>query len=52
MGDYIKIEFEHLNTAQKEIIIALLIEMNYEGFEEDDDLLKLLFFPLFMMKIN
>jgi ribosomal protein L11 methyltransferase len=40
MDDYIKIEFEHLNTEQKEIIIALLIEMNYEGFEEEDDLLK------------
>ncbi len=40
MDDYIKIEFEHLNTEQKEIIIALLTEMNYEGFEEEDDLLK------------
>ena len=40
MDDYIKVEFEHLNTGQKEIIIALLIEMNYEGFEEEDDLLK------------
>ena len=40
MGDYIKVEFEHLNTGQKDIIIALLIEMNYEGFEEEDDLLK------------
>ena len=40
MDNYVKIEFEHLNTGQKEIIIALLIEMNYEGFEEEDDLLK------------
>ena len=40
MDDYVKIEFEHLNTEQKEMIIALLIEMNYEGFEEEDDLLK------------
>ena len=40
MNDYIKVEFEHLNTEQKEIIVALLSEMNYEGFEEDDDLLK------------
>jgi ribosomal protein L11 methyltransferase len=40
MDDYSQIEFEHLNTGQKEIIIALLIEMNYEGFEEEDDLLK------------
>jgi len=40
MADYIKIEFEHLNSEQKGIIIALLSEMNYEGFEEDDDVLK------------
>jgi len=40
MSDHIKIEFEHLKSEQKEIIIALLIEMNYEGFEEEDDLLK------------
>ena len=40
MTDYIKIEFEHLSSEQKEIIIALLSEMNYEGFEEDDDVLK------------
>jgi ribosomal protein L11 methyltransferase len=39
MDDYIKIEFEHLTTAQKEIIIALLVEMNYQGFEEEDDIL-------------
>jgi ribosomal protein L11 methyltransferase len=40
MADYIKIEFEHLNSAQKDIIIALLTDLNYEGFEEEDDLLK------------
>jgi ribosomal protein L11 methyltransferase len=40
MSDYIKIEFEHLNSEQKEIVIALLTEMKYEGFEEDDDVLK------------
>ena len=40
MDDYIKIEFEHLNIEQKEIIIALLSEMNYDGFEENDDVLK------------
>jgi ribosomal protein L11 methyltransferase len=40
MADYIKIEFEHLNSDQKDIIIALLTDLNYEGFEEDDDLLK------------
>ena len=40
MSDHIKIEFEHLNSEQKEIIIALLTEMKYEGFEEEDDLLK------------
>ena len=38
--DYIKIEFEFLNKERKEIVIALLTEMNYEGFEEEDDLLK------------
>ena len=40
MDDYIEVEFEHLNTEQKEITIALLTEINYEGFEEEDDLLK------------
>ena len=40
MSDYIKIEFEHLNSEQKDIVIALLTEMKYEGFEEEDDLLK------------
>ena len=40
MADYIKIEFEHLISEQKEILIALLSDMNYEGFEEDDDVLK------------
>jgi len=40
MDDYIKVEFEHLNIEQKEILIALLTEMNYDGFEENDDVLK------------
>jgi len=35
MDDYIKIEFEFLSNEQKEIVIALLTEMNYEGFEEE-----------------
>jgi ribosomal protein L11 methyltransferase len=39
MADYIKVEFEFLNTGQKEIAVALLTEMNYEGFEEEGDLL-------------
>ena len=39
MTDYLKIDFEFLNNEQKEIIIALLSEMNYEGFEEEGDLL-------------
>lgn len=40
MANYIKVEFEFLNNEQKEITIALLAEMNYEGFEEEGDLLK------------
>jgi len=40
MADYIKIEFEHLNSQQKDIVIALLSDLNYEGFEEADDVLK------------
>ena len=40
MDDYIKTEFEFLNKERKEIVIALLTEMNYEGFEEEGDLLK------------
>lgn len=40
MTDYLQIEFEYLSNEEKEIIIALLSEMNYEGFEEEGDLLK------------
>jgi ribosomal protein L11 methyltransferase len=40
MNDYIKLEFEFLSTDQKEILIALLAAMNYEGFEEEGDLVK------------
>jgi ribosomal protein L11 methyltransferase len=40
MSEFIKIEFEFLSDEQKEILIALLSEMNYEGFEEEGDLLK------------
>ena len=40
MNEFIKIEFEFLSDEQKEILIALLSEMNYEGFEEEGDLLK------------
>lgn len=40
MGDYIEIQFENVSTEQKEIVIALLSELNYEGFEESDDSLK------------
>jgi hypothetical protein len=39
MADYIKAEFEFLSNEQKEMIIALLTEMDYEGFEEEGDLL-------------
>ncbi|HEV8285262.1 MAG TPA: 50S ribosomal protein L11 methyltransferase [Chitinophagaceae bacterium] len=40
MTDFLKVEFEFLSKEQKEIIIAFLTEMNYEGFEEEGDLLK------------
>jgi ribosomal protein L11 methyltransferase len=40
MSEFIKIEFEFLSDEQKEILVALLSEMNYEGFEEVGDLLK------------
>jgi ribosomal protein L11 methyltransferase len=40
MTGYIEIRFEYLNKEQKEIIIAVLSEMNYDGFEEEGDLLK------------
>lgn len=40
MADYIKVEIEFLNNEQKEILIALLSAINYEGFEEEGDLLK------------
>lgn len=40
MSEFLQIEFEFLNDEQKEIIIALLSEMSFEGFEEEGDLLK------------
>jgi ribosomal protein L11 methyltransferase len=40
MNDYIKAEFEFLSNNQKEILVALLTSLNYEGFEEEGDLLK------------
>jgi ribosomal protein L11 methyltransferase len=40
MSDHVKIEFEYLSNEQKEIVVALLSEMDYEGFEEEGDLLK------------
>jgi ribosomal protein L11 methyltransferase len=40
MSDYIKIEFENVSQELKEIAIAVLAEMNYEGFEEEVDLLR------------
>jgi ribosomal protein L11 methyltransferase len=40
MNDYIKAEFEFLSKNQKEILVALLTSYNYEGFEEEGDLLK------------
>lgn len=39
MPDYIKIEFEFLSDEQKAIVVAILSEMGYEGFEEEGDLL-------------
>jgi ribosomal protein L11 methyltransferase len=40
MNSYTQVEFEHLTNDQKEIIIALLSEEGYEGFEEEGDLLR------------
>jgi ribosomal protein L11 methyltransferase len=40
MDSFIKVEFEFLSNEQKEMVIALLGEVNYEGFEEEGDLLK------------
>lgn len=40
MDQYSEIVFEFLSNEQKEIVIALLSEMNFEGFEEEGDLLK------------
>ena len=39
-NEFIKREFEFLRDEQKEILIASLREMNYEGFQEEGDLLK------------
>lgn len=40
MTDYIQVEFEDLTNVQIDIIIALLIEINYEGFEEEGGLVR------------
>jgi ribosomal protein L11 methyltransferase len=40
MNDYIEVKFGYLSPAQREVIIALLSEAGYDGFEEDNDELK------------
>lgn len=40
MSEYIQVGFEFLSDELKEIAIALLSEIDYEGFEEEGDLLK------------
>lgn len=40
MSRYIQIEFPSVSTEQKEILIAELAEINFEGFEESDTGLK------------
>jgi ribosomal protein L11 methyltransferase len=37
MGNYIKIAFENISAEQREIMIALLAEKGFDGFEEFDD---------------
>ncbi len=39
MGNYIKIAFENISAEQREIMIALLSEKGFDGFEELDDAL-------------
>jgi ribosomal protein L11 methyltransferase len=38
--DYTKVEIEFLSNEKKELLIAILSENNYHGFEEEGDLLK------------
>src|SRR5690242_2622508 len=40
MADHFVITFQSLTREQKEIVIAVLSEKDYNGFEEEDDLLK------------
>lgn len=40
MSDYIKIEFQNISTDQSDILIALLNEQGFEGYEETDNNLK------------
>jgi ribosomal protein L11 methyltransferase len=40
MNDYIKIEFVNISTDQSDILIALLNEQGFEGYEEGDNNLK------------
>lgn len=40
MDHYMQVEFRNLKSEQQEIIIALLNELGYEGFEEHEDHIK------------
>jgi ribosomal protein L11 methyltransferase len=39
MGQYIQIKIQDISTEQSEIAIALLSDMGYEGFEEEENVL-------------
>ena len=40
MSKYIQIEFQNISKEQSEILIAGLAESGFEGFEEEETLLK------------
>jgi len=40
MGEYIQIEFNHISHEQSDLLIALLNEIGFEGFEEGNNYLK------------
>jgi hypothetical protein len=40
MGNYIQIEFQNISPSQSEILVAELSQINFEGFEENENSLR------------
>ena len=40
MNRYIQVEFKNISTEQSELLIAVLNEIGFDGFEEEENNLK------------